>query len=158
MKSLYLIIISLLLLQEANFAQEKVEANFEVKDNSIYIYFKFEGDPDDEYKVNVKLRRGQNVDFAYEPKSLKGDIGEGYFAQKMCTIIWELLDSETQQFADGDDFYFEVSIEEVGISPWYYYIGSAALLGGGTIAAILLGGKSQEETSTTKLPSPPARP
>lgn len=156
MKSLYSIIITLFFLQVANFAQEKVEANFEVKDNKIYIYYQFDGDPEDEYEIEVKLKRGHNPDFFYEPLVLKGDIGDGYFAKKKCTIIWELKESEMQQFADGDDFYFEVMVDEVGIS-WLYYVGGAALLGGGA-AAILMGTNLLAPNEFPRLPYPPARP
>lgn len=157
MKSLYSIIITLLFLQVANFAQEKVEATFEVKDQKIYIYYQFDGDPEDKYEIEVKLKRGHNPDFSYEPLVLKGDIGTGYFATKKCTIIWELKDSETQQFADGDDFYFEVVVDESKSKLWLYLLGGGVLVSGG-IAAILLGMPKNDSPSETRLPYPPARP
>lgn len=157
MKLVYLFLPLLFLFTNTIFSQQKVETNFEVKDQKIYIYYQFDGDPEDKYEIEVKLKRGHNPDFSYEPLTLKGDIGKGYFAKKKCTIIWELKDSETQQFADGDDFYFEVVVDESKSKLWLYLLGGGVIVSGG-IAAILLGMPRNDPPSETKLPMPPARP
>lgn len=157
MKLVYLFLPLLFLFTNTIFSQQKVETNFEVKDQKIYIYYQFDGDPEDKYEIEVKLKRGHNPEFSYEPLELKGDIGKGYFAKKKCTIIWELKESETQQFADGDDFYFEVLVDESKSKLWLYLLGGGVIVSGG-IAAILLGMPRNDPPSETKLPMPPARP
>ncbi|MBN8545913.1 MAG: hypothetical protein J0L60_07240 [Ignavibacteria bacterium] len=157
MKLVYLFLPLLFLFTNTIFSQQKVETNFEVKDQKIYIYYQFDGDPEDKYEIEVKLKRGHNPEFSYEPLELKGDIGKGYFAKKKCTIIWELKESETQQFADGDDFYFEVVVDESKSKLWLYLLGGGVIVSGG-IAAILLGMPRNDPPSETKLPMPPARP
>lgn len=157
MKLVYTFLPLLFLFTNTIFSQQKVETNFEVKDQKIYIYYQFDGDPEDKYEIEVKLKRGHNPEFSYEPLELKGDIGKGYFAKKKCTIIWELKESETQQFADGDDFYFEVLVDESKSKLWLYLLGGGVIVSGG-IAAILLGMPRNDPPSETKLPMPPARP
>lgn len=157
MKLVYLFLPLLFLFTNTIFSQQKVETNFEVKDQKIYIYYQFDGDPEDKYEIEVTLKRGHNPEFSYEPLELKGDIGKGYFAKKKCTIIWELKESETQQFADGDDFYFEVVVDESKSKLWLYLLGGGVIVSGG-IAAILLGMPRNDPPSETKLPMPPARP
>ncbi len=159
MKYFYPILILFLFSPFTLLAQEKIDAEFEMKDGKIYINYSIKGISSTKYKVAVLLRRESEPTFKYEPTKLSGDIGEGFFAAGMKTIIWELSSNEKMSFASGDDFWFEVSAEEVKSGwPWYYYAGGAIVAGVGAVVAILLGGNKAEDPAVTTLPLPPARP
>ncbi len=166
MKSLYkifsfsLLIFFLATLQ--TYSQEKINATFQAGEGKVFIYYELKGDPAKEYDVSVVLKRSSDPSFELVPSVLVGDVGKGKFAGGKKTIIWQLNPQEEEQL-NGEDFYFEVTANEIESSggggiPWYVYAGGAALAGGA--AAFFLLKKSNDNTSTTSadLPRPPARP
>jgi len=142
------------------FPQEKVEANFEAAEGKIFIYYEIKGDAGKEYDVKVKLKRTGDPSFELVPAVMVGDVGKGKFAGGKKTIIWH-LNSDEEAMLTGEDFYFDVTAEEIiegGGIPWYVWAGGAAV--GGGVAAFLLLKKSSNDggSGDVNLPSPPGRP
>jgi len=157
---LFFFLTLLFFLNGKSFTQEKVDVSFEEINGKIFIYYTLNETTGSQYDVSLLLRRTSETSFSYAPSDITGDIGEGDFAGKKNTVIWNITDDEMNMF-DGDDFYFEVIadaiVESEGI-PWYYYVGGAVVAG--SVAAVtLLGG----DEKTTPTPSgnfalPPDRP
>jgi hypothetical protein len=131
--------------------------SFESKEDKIYIYYTLDANLNDEFEIEVILKRTSVPTFEYRPSDLTGDIGTGKFAGSKKTIIWQVSESEMKMF-NGDDFYFEIDaqkIEDGGGIPWYVYVGGLAA-GGVAAVIVLLGG--DDEPESTDFASPPARP
>jgi len=142
------------------FGQEKINSSFELSGNKILIYYELKGDSDQVYDVSVVLKRTSVASFEYAPLDLQGDIGTGKFAQNKETITWTLSKKETEMFAEGEDYYFQVkALKKSGGSSWLYWVGGI-VLGGGTAAVLLLKKGSSDNTSSSNqgLASPPGRP
>lgn len=141
--------------------QEKVKVSSEAVEGKVFIYYELQGNPSEEYEVNLLLKRTSQPSFIYSPEDLEGDIDKGKFASGRRKITWKLTDKEKKMFAGGDDYYFEVSANRAGdSSPWYYYVG-AALVAGGAAAAIITWnsqGDQGGQTGSQGLPAPPGRP
>lgn len=141
--------------------QEKIKVTSEASEGKVFIYYELQGNPSKEYEVGVKLKRTSQPSFSYTPEDLEGDLNEGKFASGKREIIWTLSSDERKMFADGEDFYFEVTANAAGGgTAWYYYVG-AALVAGGAAAAIITWnaqGDSGGQTGTQGLPTPPGRP
>lgn len=146
-------------------AQEKIDVSFEAGEgDKIYISYFLNGDASKTYEVNTVLRKSNDPSFRLIPQDLSGDIGEGKFANRKCTIVWNMNKDEGARL-EGEDFYFEVNASEVSEkSSWYWYALGAAALGGGTAAYLLLNKDKSSEPSTPGNPAgenvamPPARP
>ncbi len=154
MKLPYIIFISLFFLNVVCYSQKKVQADFEVKDKSIFIHFQFEGDPEDDYEVAVCIKRVPMPEFVYEPLMLTGDLSTGPFARIKRTFIWELNEEEAKHFDYSDDFYFEVMFIETG--SWFVkMLGKVEVLGGCAMnyCAIAEGQDSQENAKLLSLPA-----
>jgi|WetSurMetagenome_2_1015567.scaffolds.fasta_scaffold171199_1 hypothetical protein len=155
-------LILLVLFSGRAFAQEKIDASFEQKEDKIYIYYQLKGDWQKDYEIEkVVLKRKNDPSFQLNPSDLSGNIGKGKFAAGRQTIVWSVDEDEQNilaELSNANDFFIEITASEVkGGSTWYYYVGGAALLGGG--AALLLGKKgSSTETTSTNFPTPPGRP
>ncbi len=149
-----------LLITGFTFSQENIKTSFEASEGKVFIYYEFEGDSQQEYNVNVKLKRSSDPSFELTPSVLVGDVGKGTFAGKRRTIIWQINPQE-EKMLSGSDFYFEVlasKIEKGGGVPWYVFVGGA-VLAGGAAAFLLLNKKSEDNnTTTTQFPAPPSRP
>ena len=143
------------------YAQEKINATFEASEGKIFIYYQFKGDPDQDFNVEVTLRRTSVPSFKLTPSEMTGDVGEGKFAGRQRTVVWRLKPEE-EAMLEGEDFYFEVTAEPIeqggGGIPWWVYAGGVAV--GGGVAAILLLNKKDEGggSTSTNLPNPPGRP
>ncbi|NWF89721.1 MAG: hypothetical protein HXY50_09710 [Ignavibacteriaceae bacterium] len=151
----------LIFADQANFAQQKIQASFDYSDGKIFIFYEFSGDNSKEYDVSIVLKRTSDSEFAIVPEKLSGDIGEGKFSGKKCKIVWE-LSSEEESMLEGEDYYFDVTASEIssGGIPWYVFAGGAAVAGG-TAAILLLGKKdntSSNAPATGGFPTPPVRP
>ena len=144
------------------FAQQKIQAGFDYSEGKIFIFYEFQGDRTKDYEVEITLKRTSDPDYSLVPEKISGDIGEGKFANKKCKIIWE-LNPEDESLLEGEDFYFDVSANEIstgGGIPWYVFAGGAAVAGG-TAAILLLGKKDSDGTTTpptSGFPTPPVRP
>lgn len=144
---------------------QTIETSFEsTPEGTINIYYEFNGDPNNDYKITVALKRKSDPSFSLVPENLSGSVGIGKFANVKRTIVWTPSENE-QQSLQGDDFYFVVNAEAVekpsgGGIPWYVYVGGAAVAGG--VAAILLLKKSDNNSgggsTQITLPDPPGRP
>jgi len=151
-------ILVLLFFTISNYAQQSTEGTFEISDGKVIIHYNLNASPDYDYEINIKLKRKGNSSFEYVPNDISGDVGEDSFTSGRKTITWILTESETSKF-DGDDFYFEININEIKSSGllWFYYAG-AAILGGGTAALLLLTKKAEDTQQPSTFPTPPARP
>lgn len=170
MKKLYSLALNipfiLVLLCSPAIAQEKIDVSFEAGEgNKIFISYVLNGDASKTYEVNTILRKSNDPSFKLIPEDLSGDIGEGKFANRKCTIIWNMNKDEEARL-EGEDFYFEVTASEISQkSSWYWYVLGAAALGGGTAAYLLLNKDKTSEPSTPggnpsgeNVAMPPARP
>ncbi|MGE5430041.1 MAG: hypothetical protein ACM3QX_03150 [Syntrophomonadaceae bacterium] len=159
--------ISFLLILLCGFAraQEKIDVSFEAGEGGkIFISYFLYGDASKTYEVNTILRKSNDPSFKQIPEDLSGDIGEGKFANRKCTIIWNMNKDEEARL-EGEDFYFEVTANEIKEkSSWYWYVLGAAALGGGTAAYLLLNKDKSSEPSSPGNPAvdnvamPPGRP
>ncbi|HEX2961876.1 MAG: hypothetical protein HF300_03625 [Ignavibacteria bacterium] len=146
-------------------AQGKIDVSFEAGEgDKIFISYFLYDDASKTYEVSTILRKSNDPSFKLTPKDLSGDIGEGKFANRKCTIIWNMNKDEEAQL-EGEDFYFEVSADEIKEkSSWYWYVLGAAALGGGTAAYLLLNKDKSSEPSSPMNPAgdnvavPPGRP
>lgn len=129
---------------------------FEISGTKILILYDLQGPASEGYIVKVTLRRTSNTTFAYIPKVVLGDIGEGKPGGNNKQIVWEIL-REFPQGLEGDDFYFVVTADVVssGSNAWLWIGGGAALVGGA--AYFLLKGKEQTG-DTGGFPQPIGRP
>lgn len=136
-------------------AQEKIDVSFEAGEgDKIFISYFLYGDASKTYEINTILRKSNDPSFKMIPKDVSGDIGEGKFANRKCTIVWNMNKDEEARL-DGEDFYFEVTADEVKEkSSWYWYVLGAAALGGGTAAYLLL----NKDKSSSSEPSTPVTP
>jgi hypothetical protein len=152
-----IILIFSIFISKISFAQENIDVSFESKEDKIYIYYTLDANLNDEYEINVVLKRTSVPSFEYVPENVSGDIGIGKYAGSQKTIIWQVSESEMEMF-DGDDFYFEidaVKIDDGGGIPWYVWVGGLAA-GGIAAVVVLLGG--DDEGESTEFAQPPARP
>ena len=153
----HLFLVVIFFITNMSYAQEKITISFESKEDKIYIYYTLDANLNDEYEIDVILKRSSVPSFEYKPTALTGDIGTGKFAGSQKTIIWQVSESEMEMF-DGDDFFFEIDaqkIEEGGGIPWYVWVGGLAA-GGAAAVIVLLGGDDEPESTT--FADPPARP
>lgn len=149
-----LTLLTLLLFSGLSQAQDKIDVNFQSAGDKVLINYFLHGDPDKTYDIKTVLRKSGDPTFKLEPKDLSGDIGEGKFADRSCTIVWNMNKDEEARL-EGEDFYFEVTANEIKEkSSWYWYVLGAAALGGGTAAYLLL----NKDKSTEGSPSLPVNP
>ena len=148
--------LSIALAREDNPVQN---VHFEISGTKILILYDLQGSTSESFVVKLTLRRTSNTTFAYVPKIVSGDIGEGKLGGKNKQITWEIL-REFQQGLAGDDFYFVVTANVLpsGSNAWLWFGGGAAVLGG--TAFLLLKGKAEGPVSTgdTGFPQPIGRP
>ncbi|RPI73185.1 MAG: hypothetical protein EHM47_06620 [Ignavibacteriales bacterium] len=137
-------------------SQERVSATFEAIEGKILIHYSIKGEQENEYEVEVVLKRTGDPSFELVPDEMSGDIGKGKFAGSQRTIVWHITPEEEAQL-EGEDFYFEVTALEIkeGGFPWGWVVGGAAAAGGAALYFILSGDK---EETTSNLPGPPGRP
>ena len=97
-----------------------------------------------------------NSDFELEPNLITGDFGDGLLFGSDKKIVWQ----SSKEYPDGFDineYYLEISAEEISGSTWGYWVGGAAAVVGGAVAYLLLQGE-ETTTTTTSIPTPPDRP
>jgi hypothetical protein len=123
-----------------------------VKDE-IVITYDLEGDFTEKYNIAVLLRRERDKEFLVEPRTVSGDIGEEKLVGTKKTIRWKYLRDEPKGFA-GNDYYFEIIVEQAGGFPWLWVGGGAAAAG--VAVALLL--KKDEVIPPPDLAEPPGRP
>lgn len=154
--------IAILVAAKSIFPQQKIQTSFDYSEGKIFIFYEFQGDRTKDYEIEIVLKRTGDPSFNLIPENLTGDIGEGKFANKKCKIIWALSPAEETEL-EGEDFFFEITANELsGGIPWYIYAGGAALAGG-TAAVLLLGKKDSNGNGTItppagEFPTPPVRP
>lgn len=142
-------------------AQERIDVTFETAaEGKVLIHYFLHDQPDKEYEIDAELKKTGEPSFSLKPKNMTGDIGTGKFAGRQCTITWNVDKSEEDVLGAGEDFYFEVTAEEVKAgSSWYWYVLGAAALGGGAATYLLLKKDNKDNTSAaSSLAAPPGRP
>lgn len=144
-----MILIGLIVFCGSARGQDKIDVTFEVGEDKIFIFYYLQGDPDKTYDVNAVLRKSGDPAFRMIPKEMSGDLGEGKFANRKSTIIWN-MNKDEEAALEGVDFYFEVTAGEVNEkSSWYWYVLGAAAAGGGAAAYLLL---SKDKSSSPSAP------
>jgi len=132
--------------------------NYTVSNGRVFISYDLRGDKDQLYKVFLALRRTNDKSFAYIPKTVSGDIGEGHFAGINKGIVWEIK-NDFPDGISGEDFYFIVQAEKVesgsNILMWAG-IGVAAVAA--AVTYIIVGGSKGTNSSNSSFPPPPGRP
>ena len=127
-----------------------------VKDDIIVINYDLKTDPDLKFRVDVIMKRESDATFAATPLTVEGDIGEGYFAGTNREIRWYYRRDYPQGF-EGEGYYFEFKVQEIGKeSKWLYYAIGAAAVAGGVVAFLV--SKNQDELPAGGIPLPPGRP
>ncbi|MCK9212184.1 MAG: hypothetical protein M0P61_15195 [Ignavibacteriaceae bacterium] len=157
MKTFTTLLLFLCLFPAAIRAQEKITTSFESSDGKIVITYELTGDINQEYNVQIKLKRKSSPYFDMVPTALSGDFGLGKYAGGRRNVIWTLNQTEINQL-EGDDFYFEIIATKIkSSSTWYYYVG-AVLAGGGVAAALLLKKSASSTPASQNISLPPERP
>lgn len=125
----------------------------------ITISFALSALKDQKYKVSVFLLREKDRGFRFTPQSLRGHIGEIAYNNANLQMVWDYK-KDIPQGLQGDDYYFEITVEPVSSgTPWYYYVlGGVVAAGGGTVYLMSSGKTASASSSTTELPGPPIRP
>jgi hypothetical protein len=156
------------LLHVPAFASQKIEGDIRVEniewivqEGAILITYDIIGPLAESYDVEIVLLREKDKSFRFVPKAVIGDIGAVKSAGLKKQIRWQYK-KDFPQGLQGDDFYFEVTVDQVGGSSWFLYVLGIAAVGGG--AAYFAMKKSDNPVSspttdaTTGLPTPPIRP
>lgn len=130
-----------------------LDAKVEISGENLVINYNLNGKQSEEYEVGLKLKRF-NSDFELEPTLVTGDIGDEVLPGNGKKIVWQSSKEYSGGF-DINEYYLEISAEEISSSTWYYWVGSA-LAAGGAAAYYVLFMAPTEETST--IATPPARP
>lgn len=125
----------------------------------ITISFAMSALKDQKYKVSVSLLREKEPRFKLTPRSLHGHVGEIAYSSVNLQMVWDYK-KDVPQGLQGDDYYFEITVEPInGGSSWYYYVLGGVVAAGGTAVYLLRNGTSAASpTPTTELPAPPVRP
>lgn len=127
-----------------------------VKDDIIVINYDLKTELDLKFKVDIVMKREGEASFEALPLTVEGDIGEGYFAGSNREIRWYYRRDYPQGF-EGEGYYFEIKVVEIGKeSQWLYYALGAAAVAGGIVAFLV--SKNQEELPAGGIPLPPGRP
>ena len=165
-KPLCYLLIGLLFLQGIPFSaasareEEQVQnVRFEISGTRIVILYDLQGSASETYVVKVTLKRTSSTTFAYIPKIVSGDIGEGKLHGKNRRIVWDILREFPQGLA-GDDFVFEITAVLIpsGSNAWLWIGGGAAVVGGAAILLLKGTSKTAGTTSETGFPQPIGRP
>jgi len=113
--------------------------NFRQEGTKIVVTYDLLGEEGEEYDANLLLSTSGGAAFDYEPKAVRGDVGEGIRPGSGKTIRWRVL----EDFPDGlrsPNVQFKVTVVEEGGNTWLYVLGSAIVAGGGGTAAAFLTG------------------
>jgi hypothetical protein len=133
-------------------------ARIEENKSNYVIRYDLNGDIEKEYEVKIYLMDKSNVNYEYELKMIKGDVGKGKYAGRDRSAVWNYKDEFTGGI-ENDNLYLKITAEKIGGGiPWYVWAGGA--LAGGA-AAVLLGGKKDSGgggSTTVTIPTPPLRP
>jgi hypothetical protein len=128
-----------------------------VHGDTVIITYDLVAPANETYKVTVSLLNEEIPSFRIEPGNLKGDIGEGKFAGKGRTIIWNYR-KDLPAGLEGGGYYFTITADRPSGFPWLYVgAGTAAAAG----AAIYFLSKKEEQVTITTppgVPLPPPRP
>jgi len=127
------------------------------KDEVIVINYDLNGSTEDQYTVDITMKRENDPSFSAVPHTVEGDVGEGFFAGTNREIQWYYRRDFPQGF-QGEGYFFEIHVRTISHqSTWLYYALGAAAVTGGVIAILVTRG--QDHTPPTlELPTPPARP
>lgn len=139
-----------------NLATKNVK--WSLKDDLITINYDLTGSPSDKYAISIVMKKDNDRSVAIVPKSVEGDVGDGYFAGTDREIRWYFRNEYPQGFS-AEGYYFEIHVQVVGReSNWMYYALGAAALAGGVVALIVGKGGGDTPPSSVELPMPPGRP
>ena len=127
-----------------------------VKDEIIVVNYDLKTDPDLKFKVDIVMKRESDPSFSAMPLTVEGDMGEGYFSGTNREIRWYYRRDYPQGF-EGEGYYFEIHVQEIGKeNNWLYYALGAAAVAGGVVAILV--SKNQNEPPAPVIPLPPGRP
>jgi hypothetical protein len=132
---------------------------FEISGDQVIIDYDLFGSTDEEYAVQVLVKRTSDASFEYRPLNVSGDVGEGVLSGMAKRAIWNLKE-EFPQGLEGDDYYLLVSVRTMDSgTPLLLWVGAGVVAAGGIATLLLLSNQSAgEEPVATGFPSPPGRP
>ncbi len=127
-----------------------------VHGDTVIITYDLVAPANETYKVTVFLCNEENPSFRIEPDNVKGDIGQGNFAGKGRTIIWNYR-KDLPSGLEGGGYYFTITADRASGFPWLY-VGAGTVAAAG--AAIYFISKKEEQATPTPqgVPLPPPRP
>jgi hypothetical protein len=138
---------------------ENVE--YKVANGKVIITYDLPGSTDQLYDVSLILKRTSNVEDAYEPKSVSGDIGEERYGGKNKQIIWEIK-KDFPEGLTGEDFYFIIRAEKINEGSNILMWAGFGLAAVAAVVTYVVVGEESESASTqnpgSSFPLPPGRP
>ncbi len=154
----------LLLLEVPVFGQDKsggavqgTNIRWSTQGDIIVINYDLNGPADEKYEVDVVMKKETDPSFVAIPRTMEGDIGEGFFAGTGREIRWYYRRDYPQGF-EGEGFYFEIHVKPMieRSNTLYYALGAAAVAGG--LLVYLLTRNQNTTVPSSELPMPPSRP
>lgn len=126
-----------------------------IERDEIVVSYDLDGQANEPYLVTIVLKRQGDPSFKFELATVVGKVGEGTFAGKNNEIRWKYKNDAPQGFI-GNDYYFQVTVDQRKAFPWLYVAGGA--LAAGVAVAVLAGKKSESIPPPSGLPDPPPHP
>ena len=138
-----------------------INVHFESEGNIIKVHYDLLGPGDATASVGMVLKRESDHNLLYTPKNVEGDIGDKIPTGSDKIISWK-LESEFPEGLQGNDYYFEINVENVSASeglPWFS-IGAGVLAGAAVIWFVANSSSSNQSinNSGASFPMPPGRP
>ena len=140
----------------------KIEnVHFGVENGNVIINYDLLGYPAKNYIVRIFLKKGNDVNYQYEPRIVSGDVGKGKFAGRNKRIVWA-FNKEFPDGLPGKDYYFVVNAEELNKSPHllaWIGVGMAAIAATATYMVVVKKSSLPNNNSPDiSFPPPPGRP
>jgi hypothetical protein len=127
-----------------------------LKNETILVTYDLSGSSDQEFKLDITMRRESDPEFRITPTTVEGDIGKGFFSGTNKEIRWYYR-RDFPQGLQGDDYYFEFKVSKLAKqNNLLYYIAGGVAVTAGIVA--LLAGKNPSAPPPHELPFPPMRP
>ncbi len=136
------------------------DVRFGVEGGEVHISYNLLGKPDQTYKVRVELRKRDDPNFRFIPKTIHGDVGVGKFAGTGRRIVWE-INNDLPGGLPGSDFYFVVKANEVnpkGGVGLLTLVGTGVAVVAAAAAYFVLTGAHTGVPQASPFPAPPGRP
>jgi hypothetical protein len=129
-----------------------------LKDDVITINYDLKGSADNKYAVTVVMKKDKDDSFLVAPKTVEGDVGDGFFAGNNREIRWYFRNDYPQGIT-GEGYYFEIQVKVVSTGGgWIIYALGGVALAGGLVALVFTKSGDNPPGPSGVLPLPPGRP